>query len=67
MKDPALIFNKLPMALYPEYHAIHKMMIAGNDAAYKAFSETEIVEIHNNGKVCLKGFDSYHEVKVGTV
>eukprot|EP00092_Neocalanus_flemingeri_P014280 GFUD01015401.1.p1 GENE.GFUD01015401.1~~GFUD01015401.1.p1 ORF type:complete len:650 (+),score=128.51 GFUD01015401.1:268-2217(+) len=27
--NPGLIFNKLPVAIYPEYHAVHRMMASG--------------------------------------
>lgn len=68
--DPTLIFNKLPEAIYPEYHEVHRMMAAGTTGttrmmrgqpveaeypAYRAFSETELTEITANRRVRLRG------------
>lgn len=70
VSDPGLIFNKLPVALYPEYHTVHRMMASGSyhhtmllkgqpvereHPGYKAWGETDIVEITKDRKVRLKG------------
>merc|ERR1711892_514977 len=66
VSDPGLIFNKLPVALYPEYHAVHRMMASGSShhtkllkghpvereyPGYQAWAQTEIVEITRDRKV----------------
>lgn len=80
--DRTLIFNKLPEALYPEYHAVHRMMAAGTtgmtylmkgqpiDAeypGYKAYAETQVGAIHANRKVLLTGPETNELIQVSYV
>ena len=64
--DPNLIFNKLPVALYPEYHAVHRMMASGSDQhqGYVAWAQTEIVEITRDRRVWLKGPETNEMIQV---
>ena len=70
VSDPGLIFNKLPVALYPEYHAVHRMMASGSShhtkllkghpvereyPGYQAWGQAEIMDITKDRKVMLKG------------
>lgn len=80
--DPGLIFNKLPVALYPEYHTVHRMMASGSyhhtkllkgqpvekeHPGYKAWGETGIVEITKDRKVRLKGPDTNEMIPVSYI
>jgi len=82
VSDPGLIFNKLPVALYPEYHAVHRMMASGSNhhtkllkgqpverehPGYKAWAQTEIVEITRDRKVRLKGPDTNEMIQVSYI
>jgi hypothetical protein len=54
--DPQLIFNKLPVNLYPEYHAVHGMMKGGEvEGGYRAWAETEVVRIQPDRRVVICG------------
>ena len=73
VSDPNLIFNKLPVALYPEYHAVHRMMASGRDqqrrvlkdhTGYTAWAQTEILEITRDRKVWLKGPENTEMIQV---
>jgi len=70
VSDPGLIFNKLPVALYPEYHEVHRMMASGTHQqtklvrghqvereypGYQAFGQTDIVEINKDRQVLIRG------------
>ena len=59
VNDPNMIFNKLPVKLYPEYHAVHNMMAGRRPAAerpvYRAWAGTEVVMIHEDGRVDIRG------------
>lgn len=80
--DRTLIFNKLPVAIYPEYHAVHKMMAAGvtgtsrmvhgqpvdaEYAGYRAFPETTLAEITQNRRVRLTGPNTNQMIQVSYV
>jgi len=80
--DRTLIFNKLPVAIYPEYHEVHKMMATGvtstsrmvhgqavdsEYAVYKAFPETEVAEVMSNRRVRLKGPNTNELIQVSYV
>jgi len=67
--DPNLIFNKLPVALYPEYHAVHRMMASGSDQhqGYVAWAQTEIVEITRDRRVWLKGPETNEMIQVSYI
>jgi len=76
VSDPNLIFNKLPVALYPEYHAVHRMMASGRDQqsrvlkdypGYMAWGQTEILEITRDRKVWLKGPDNTEVIQVSYI
>jgi len=82
VSDPGLIFNKLPMALYPEYHTVHRMMssesyqLQKNEKGklvdrkfpgYKAYAQTEIVEINKNRRVHLKGPNTDITIKISYI
>ena len=77
--DPALIFNKLPVALYPEYHAVHRMMASGPHhqtkllrghrvereyPGYQPYGETEIIEITKDRQVVLRGPETNVSIQV---
>ena len=79
VSDPGLIFNKLPVALYPEYHAVHRMMasechhqtklLRGHTVereylGYQSFGQTDIVEITKDRKVVLRGPETNVSVQV---
>lgn len=70
VSDPGLIFNKLPVALYPEYHEVHRMMASGTHhqtklvrghqvereyPGYQAFGQTDILEINKDRQVLIRG------------
>merc|ERR1719383_19452 len=70
VEDPQLIFNKLPVNLYPEYHNVHKMMAEGSiessrwlhggqveheHPTYRAFAETDVDQISKERMVRLRG------------
>jgi len=80
--DPQLIFNKLPVNLYPEYHNVHKMMAEGSiessrwlhggqveheHPTYRAFSETDVDQISKERRVRLRGPNTHTEIKVSYV
>jgi len=67
--DPGLIYNKLPVKLYPEYHAVHDMMASGLSdetrlvkgekvereyPGYRAVAEAEVVHISKDRRVHVK-------------
>lgn len=68
--DPHIIFNKLPVNLYPEYHKVHEMMADGSVESqrwlrgelvdrehprYRAFSETDVSQITRDRRALLHG------------
>ena len=60
VSDPSIIFNKLPSAIYPEYHEIYRMMQEPDEAANGAFeihSQTVLKEIHANKEVEVESVD----------
>jgi len=80
--DPALIFNKLPVALYPEYHAVHRMMASGPHhqtkllrghrvereyPGYQPYGETEIIEITKDRQVVLRGPETNVSIQVSYI
>jgi len=80
--DPQLIFNKLPVKLYPEYHMVHKMMSDGSversrllrgeqieheHPKYRAFSETDIQYITKDRRVQLTGPFTNTQIQVSCV
>lgn len=82
VEDPQLIFNKLPVNLYPEYHKVHKMMADGSvDSArsmrgerverehpnYRAFSETDVQFITKDRRVALSGPFTNIQIQVSCV
>jgi thioredoxin reductase len=82
VSDPSLIFNKLPVALYPEYHAVHRMMASGSEhhtkifkgqpiereyPGYVAWGQTDIVEITKDRKVRLKGPNTNEMIQVSYI
>jgi len=82
VSDPGLIFNKLPVALYPEYHAVHRMMASGTFQpstllkghpvlreypGYRAWTQTEIMEITKDRKVRLKGPETNEMIQVSYI
>lgn len=53
--DPQVIFGKLPKALYPEYHRVHRMMKGlEEEDGYKFFAQHDIREFMEDGKVILR-------------
>lgn len=52
--DPQVIFGKLPKTLYPEYHAVHRMMKGEEEDGYKVYSQHTIQEFMEDGKVILR-------------
>jgi len=82
VSDHGLIFNKLPMALYPEYHMVHRMMASGRHhqtkllkghkvereyPGYQSFGQTGIVEITKDRKVVLRGPESNVSIQVSYI
>lgn len=82
VSDPALIFNKLPSALYPEYHAVHRMMASGTHhqtkllrghqvereyPGYQAFGETDILEINKGRQVLIRGPETNISLQVSFI
>eukprot|EP00092_Neocalanus_flemingeri_P004717 GFUD01005082.1.p1 GENE.GFUD01005082.1~~GFUD01005082.1.p1 ORF type:complete len:665 (+),score=145.51 GFUD01005082.1:135-2129(+) len=82
VSDPGLIFNKLPVALYPEYHSVHRMMASGSHThaklmkghpvekeypSYRAWGETEIMEITKDRNVRLKGPGTNEMIQVSYI
>jgi len=82
VSDPELIFNKLPVALYPEYHAVHRMMASGSYhhsklfkgqpiereyPGYQAWSQTEVREITKDRKVRLMGPETNELIQVSYI
>jgi len=80
--DPGLIFNKLPVALYPEYHAVHRMMASGTHQqtklvkghpiereypGYEAFGQTDILEINKDRRVLIRGPQTNLSVQVSFI
>ncbi|XP_023340826.1 oxidative stress-induced growth inhibitor 2 [Eurytemora carolleeae] len=80
--DSQLIFNKLPVNLYPEYHKIHQMMAEGSVESqrvlrgefvdrehprYRAFSQTDVSQIIRDRQAVLKGPFTNLTVKVSFV
>ncbi len=56
VEDPGIIYNSLPKALYPEYHAVHQMMKTGsNKDGYQAFPVHAVVEFMEDNKVLIRG------------
>lgn len=80
--DPQLIFNKLPVALYPEYHRVHQMMGEGSVAStrvvrgqlvekehpgYRSYAQTAVMEICKGRRVRLSGPNTNEEIQVSLV
>lgn len=80
--DPQLIFQKLPVKLYPEYHNVHNMMAEGSvddvrrlhgqtvereHPRYRAFAKTDVRHISTNRLVELCGPDSNTTIQVSNV
>ena len=79
VSDPGLIFARLPVALYPEYHEVHRMMGAGihqqtklvrgqqverEYPGYQAFAQTHILEISKDRHVLIRGPQTHLTVQV---
>lgn len=80
--SPQLIFKKLPVNLYPEYHKVHKMMAEGSldnqlvmrgevvereHPKYRAFSETVVGSISKDRRVQITGPNTDTEIQVSYV
>ncbi|XP_064639755.1 oxidative stress-induced growth inhibitor 1-like [Lineus longissimus] len=53
-RDPMLIFNKLPKAMYPEYHMIHSMMKREHSSdLYTPYEAHSIKECMPSGQVII--------------
>jgi len=66
VRDPSLIFNRLPSKLYPEYHAIHKMMEAGQ-AGYTPLQQAEIRQIKADKTVTVRRDSQDIDIRVSYV
>jgi len=54
VRDPNLIFSRLPSKLYPEYHNVHKMMAGeatSSTSMYQPLQQTRILEISQDKKI----------------
>jgi len=54
VRDPNLIFSRLPSKLYPEYHNVHRMMAgeaSSSASMYQPLQQTRIVEISQDKKI----------------
>ena len=58
VSDPQLIFNKLPVAVYPEYHAVHRAMGGQQVQGYQALAEAEVLGISEDGRVETRSITS---------
>jgi len=68
VRDPSLIFNRLPSKLYPEYHSIHKMMATeAGQAGYKPFQQAEIVQIKADKTVTIRMDNKDIDIRVSYV
>lgn len=80
--DQQLIFNKLPVNLYPEYHDVHKMMAEGSVEStrrlrgqevdrehprYRSFSQTVVTSISKDRRVTLSGPNTNTDIQVSYV
>jgi len=53
--DPSVIFGKLPKALYPEYHRVHRLMKGlEEEDGYKIYPQHDVREFMEDGKVILR-------------
>ncbi|XP_074645233.1 oxidative stress-induced growth inhibitor 2-like [Tubulanus polymorphus] len=57
--DPMLIFNKLPMSMYPQYHRVHRLMrgIESSDR-YTPYANCKVNDILPDGRIVLTSEDS---------
>lgn len=73
VNDPNIVFNKLPKALYPEYHKIYRMMIGDetpgeDEGSYQVLGKTCIIRFNENKEVEISSLDGHRQiVKVGRV
>lgn len=67
--DPALIFNRLPENMYPDYHKVHQMMRQqhGSYKGYQAYPRFRVVELLGDNKVRIEGEHSSLVLKVSLV
>ncbi|GAB6032582.1 Oxidative stress-induced growth inhibitor 2 [Chamberlinius hualienensis] len=67
--DPALIFNRLPENMYPDYHKVHQMMRQQQSLykGYQAYPRFRVVELLEDHKVRIEGEDSSLVLKVSVV
>jgi len=80
--DPQLIFNKLPVNLYPEYHNVHKMMSEGSievdrqmkgetvereHPRYQSYAQTVVKNISRDRRVTIIGPNTQTEMQVSYV
>lgn len=80
--DQQLIFNKLPVNLYPEYHDVHKMMAEGSVESprklrgeqvdrehpkYVAYAQTVVTNISKDRRVTLSGPHTNTDIQVSYV
>ncbi|KAF0305700.1 Oxidative stress-induced growth inhibitor 2 [Amphibalanus amphitrite] len=67
--DRALIFYRLPRALYPEYHQVHQMMRDGGRSCchYRALAQARVLRIDPDGLVTLATGDGPAQVRVSHV
>lgn len=81
--DPQLIFNKLPAALYPEYHNVHRLMAGGSletngrgnkleemeteKSRYRAWAETEVVRIDPDHRVTVSSKHGQEVIQVSYI
>ncbi len=64
--DKSLIFAKLPINMYPEYHKVAAMLQSGGNGyqGYKVFEEHVVTEILPDRRVKLVGPNSCSILKV---
>jgi len=80
--DPQLIFNKLPVNLYPEYHNVHRMMSEGSievdrqmkgetvereHLRYQSYAQTVVKNISRDRRVTIIGPNTETEMQVSYV
>ena len=46
ISDPSIVFNKLPKALYPEYHKIYRMMMSRRSPEEDEEGSYEVLDLH---------------------
>lgn len=68
VRDPSLIFNRLPSKLYPEYHKVHKMMASDLEhAGYTPHQQAEILEISPDKFVTIMKDDQELVIRVSHI